>query len=56
MGAGAALEHLYPSPHLQRQRLGLTSSPLAMIFLCVRASRNVEPSTPRSCQGRGWAW
>lgn len=44
------------TPHVLRQRLGLTSSPLAMIFLCVRASRNVEPSTPSSCQGRGWAW
>lgn len=53
MGVGAALEHLYPSPHLLRHRLGLTSSPLAMIFLCVRASRSVGPSTPRSCQGRG---
>lgn len=40
------------NPYLLRQRLGLTSSPLAIIFLCVRASRNVEPSTPRSCQGR----
>lgn len=28
----------------------LTSSPLAMIFLWVRASLSVVPSTPRSCQ------
>lgn len=42
-------------PPALRQRPGLTSSPLAIIFLCVRASRSVEPSTPSSCQGRGWA-
>lgn len=39
--------------------LSLTSSPLAMIFLWVRASLSVVPSTPRSCQGwsrhnKGW--